>query len=370
MKEKNPKHERWKKKYFDGLPGSVFVHANCKRIYYNLNDRKYKTGLHADFEESWQLAYNFKRNMYLSQNVLNVNPVEKIKNMTIYKAFEEFKEEHFFKISPKTQSSYIDAFNRIFTSDFPLERNRVEKYLSDFSKKDLVKLTNKYTNQVGLLSASSKNIHLRGVSVFLKYIEKYIGVIDLKKYKLKAPAKIKKDYTETELRKLIEYWDAKDREFANLIRFMIYTGGRIGETLDMTWDKVQDDKIIFQNKIDKDEEELPISEPLRKVLTEQREYAASRQHNKNQIFRWQSVTSSRLRKNLTDSMDACGIEKDGRSFHELRKTFKSILKRSGVSLEDAHLLMRHREMRTTVNFYSVDDKEKAKSILNEIIFNI
>ncbi len=363
LKEKQAK---WKKKHYDGLPGSVFVRSDCKKIYIYINQKTLPTHLDGSFEESWQIAYNIKRNIYLNETVLNNNPIEKRLNRTLYSVFDEYREEHFHKISLRTQRNYELAFKRIFPQDIKLSLDNVKKVLFNFNKDSVQMVQTKYNTEAGELSKSSKNIYLNNLTSFIKYLEKYIGTIDLSNYKFRGQSKTKKDYTPNEIKLLLQYFDAKDKEISNLLRFMLLTGGRISETLDMSWERIDEDRIIFFNKNDKIEEVFPLNAQLKTLLAEQKQFATKRGNNRQLVFRWQSGSESRLRKKLDTAFIDCGIDKEGRSFHEFRKTFKSRLKNAGISIEDAHILMRHRDISTTMKFYAVQNNEQIRQAYSEL----
>jgi integrase len=72
---------------------------------------------------------------------------------------------------------------------------------------------------------------------------------------------------------------------------------------------------------------------------------------------------SRLTRRLNDYQDELGIKIEGRAFHGIRKMFTERMIDAGASIYDLKDLMRHREIRTTMEHYKRKRMDQLKEKL-------
>ncbi len=62
-------------------------------------------------------------------------------------------------------------------------------------------------------------------------------------------------------------------------------------------------------------------------------------------------------------MVAVGIDKQERGFHAIRRTFATNLIDSNVSLADVKDLMRHKDIKTTLEHYKAKNSQRLEAIV-------
>ena len=339
----------------DGIPGSIFVRKSrdTKKLIIALYGKQYHTGLD-DNPANRKLAQLKKRKIYLELMGLGEQTSYVVQKRTIRVAWSEFESEHLYNLAPKTIATYKASIAKITTINKSLTTENLEKDILYFVK-----------NSTGL-APSSKNIHLRHFQTFTNfcYKKKYIAdKVDMKKYYQKAPKKKVYTYTNDELYLMFEYWNSRDREFSLMIQFMVHTGSRITETLEMKWSQIDSEWITFYNKVNKNPELFPISKVIRGILDELPK-------DRLKVFRWSPTSKSVLTRRFATFFDdveffnSKGMEpviRNGRNFHVLRKTFRRNLFERDVPLDIATELMRHSSVDVTREHYiEYMKKEKLK----------
>jgi integrase len=84
------------------------------------------------------------------------------------------------------------------------------------------------------------------------------------------------------------------------------------------------------------------------------------QRKTKKVFRWELVSVSRLRKRFYAAMDDLGIIRNGRSFHELRKTFISIMANADIDVRTASRLARC-DIKVMMKHYTVLSTETVQT---------
>lgn len=259
---------------------------------------------------------------------------------SIFEAWKKFEIQHIFNKAEKTISGYKYCKQKILTENF------------DLTEKNIDYLILKFLHQEKQLSENTKIIVFRHFQAFLNFcnennlLEKKIAL--MKRYKLKPTKKKPLTYTETELKEIFNYFNEKDLEFSLMLQFMTYSGLRIGETLKLNWNDINfQEKIIeLKNKISSDPEKIPLSKKIISILDQ----LPKRLDNK--IFRWKNSSQSILTRKFHRYFEEKNIDRKGRNFHNFRKTFRMKLFSAGVPVESAKELLRHKDIRITINNYT------------------
>jgi integrase len=340
----------------DGVPGSIYSERGLLVV--KVKGEKIYTGME-DSKVNRRACEIIKRELY--NRIVGITPEKKAESAsitTIAEAFEIYLSKHCASLRSKTISGYKNAYNAIVKSGkLLLTKENIDKLALGLSTRSD-------------LSPVSINIYLRAFRVFLRFCieQQFVDYIDIGRYRQKVRKEPVKIYTEDEIVSLCEYFSERGKsgaykrrnggELVLFIRFLLATGARIGEALSMKKDDISDGKMFFGNKNTCELEYIPLSTAIREILSE-----LNYLKTKDRLFTWSEKSYSRLNRRLNEAMTKCGIEKNGRGFHEFRKTFLHRLFSSGVSLKDAQRLMRHKTPSVTLNYYTFwDDSALLKEL--------
>ncbi len=285
----------------------------------------------------------------LYNEVYGITKEESQSSILISQAWDEYRRNYLVNKADKTILGYVDSYKKIVTADLVLNRENIELLVDNF----IITAKEKMSN-------TSINIYIRQFRAFIFWCvdRHYLDRINFKQFRQTENRKEIKIYSETEIKQLIDYFSLEDVEFSRLLEFLLNTGARINETLELTWQDVKDNEIIFSNKTNKKFESIPLSNRVRRIL--------DKQNNEDKVFRWLPSSQSYLLTVLNKGMKSCSISKQGRAFHEFRKTFLYRLFQSGVPLEIAYKLMRHHSIQVTMNYYAYFDRSTLVSHLDNL----
>lgn len=322
-------------------PGSIFTRKGSDKLIIKLYGKFYSTGL-PDTPGNRKLCEKKMKSMYLKS--LGMDGEVALKQPRIKEALYKFRSDHLFNKAPKTVRAYEYAFGKVIVSNIEIKRDTIIEQVKDFIINTEVSL-------------ASVEIVLRHYQVFVNWLHEndYLSKPTNIKRLLtkKSGGKLVQTYEEDEIQALVGYWTEKQPEFALLIRFMLATGGRIGETLRLKRADIDDQYILFNNKYDSAPERFPVYDEITQIT-------AQLPQDRESLFRWSDNSTSRLNKWLRESAKELGIDLNGRSFHEFRKTFRRRLFDKGVPLEIASQLLRHRSISTTMKYYTERNQQNLR----------
>ena len=286
-----------------------------------------------DLKELWE--------EYLSSSsaLLSTATVERKKNAL----------KHVFKFFKNIQVSEIDFV-------------MIEKYLS-FRKKEILDRSSNTGKREQEISFRTANIELAVLSNLLnfavhkKYIEKNTTSSIKKLNKLSRL----KTLSDSDIEKLIA--GTTNKLTKDLITFLIYTGCRKGEALNLKWDDVdmQNDVIAIKGTKTKYDRYIPISKPLKELLK-----AIEKKQDDLYVFNRNGAKLGNFRKSFMTACRNAGL-KDMR-IHDLRHVFASKMVMNGTSLYITGELLGHRTTQMTKRYsHLVPDtlKKAVDDVFNE-----
>jgi len=152
-----------------------------------------------------------------------------------------------------------------------------------------------------------------------------------------------------------------------------YTGMRKSEILSLTWDKVSlKDRLIrleAEDTKDKEARNIPISDELYKILK-----GTPRALHDKHLFQYAGKPFKDIREGLINACKEAGViygrnKRDGFTFHDLRHTFNTNMRKAGVQESVIMEITGHstREMFDRYNTIDQDDTRKAMKQL-EVFF--
>ncbi len=152
-----------------------------------------------------------------------------------------------------------------------------------------------------------------------------------------------KTLSDQDINKLIA--GATNKLTRDLITFLIYSGCRKGEALNLKWDDVdlQNDVIAIKGTKTKYDRYVPISKPLKELLT-----AIEKNQNCLYVFNNSGAKIGNFRKSFMTACKNAGL-KDLR-IHDLRHVFASKMVMNGTSLYITGELLGHRTTQMTKRY--------------------
>ena len=326
-------------------PGSVYRRKNTKKLYAEYRGHQYATG-YDDTAQGRVLAQQFLERLHEQWLNQDFQPARK-GGITLLEAWDEFTSDHLAHKQKRTQMSYRYAFRKIVgTQNYRL------------TAANLQTSAQKYFNET-TQAPSGRNILLRSFRVFCEWCTEkgYCEKVSFKRLMVKTQKPVR-TYSDSDLERIVEHYKCTSERHYLLFKFIVLTGSRLTETLDIKKSQVHSDRIEMSNKINKyDFDSIPVTQELKVVLD--RAMAINTQNDN--LFYWTREATSFLYKSWRMACAELGIENIG--VHAIRKTFASNLIERGVELAHVKDLMRHKSVSTTLGHYHEFRINKLRSIL-------
>lgn len=336
----------------DGIPGSLYKARN--KIVIDLYGKKYYTGLDASIKINWQIAKDIKKNIFLKANGVHkdIAIADEINKKQYPKISDVWK--HYFNYAKlvkaeKTLRNEMLSYKLILHKDVEFTNTNVDKLVAEFVHNAINRK----------LSNVTINSYLRSLQSFLNWSKRngYVEHIDNFKrlYKQKETLKPNAYFTHEEMTKIINDAEKRDYEFGLFLKFLYYSGCRIGEALNIKWSDIDNRKIELKNKISKKLEYVYISNTLKEVLDKLKVINGQ----KERLFRF--VDPESLTARLYRAMARLSIPRNGRNIHAIRKSYLRMLFENNVPIQIAQKLMRHKDIRITMKHYAeITDSDITK----------
>ena len=164
-----------------------------------------------------------------------------------------------------------------------------------------------------------------------------------------------KTLSDEDIQKLIA--GATNKLTRDLITFLIYTGCRKGEALNLKWDDVdlQNDVIAVKGTKTKYDRYIPISKPLKELLR-----AIEKNRDCLYVFNKNGAKLGNFRKSFMTACRNAGL-KDLR-IHDLRHVFASKMVMNGTSLYITGELLGHRTTQMTKRYSHLVPETLKKAV--------
>ena len=164
-------------------------------------------------------------------------------------------------------------------------------------------------------------------------------------FRLNPPSPPPLVYQDNEFDLVLQYARKRPHLF-NQLKFLDLTGFRVSESCSLKWKQIESDKINVYNEKENRYEPFPLDESLKNLLNDlprEDEY----------VFHFRQATSiNKALRDIFEKMKKDKIEITPElSVHNIRKTFGSRLVKRGVDFSIVHKLMRHRDPKTTMQYY-------------------
>lgn len=337
-------------------PGSIYRREGSKRLYIEYRGEKISTHL-PDTKENRKIAEQMLWTLWRREQGLEVlSQSDRVVRAltTPDEAWDEYEVYlHAADRSEKTIQAYRDAYRKMRPEKFSMEsiEQGVQRFIRSWEGKP-----------------SSINIHLRNYEAFLhwchkkKYVTEYP---DLKGYRRRGVEKEVQILTRDEVGAVLSYLHENgDRDLAHLVELMYHTGLRVGEAMKLHVSQilnVDGIKVIkIANKVNRKPDYIPLTSAVVRILNARGSIA--------QVFPWQPSTVSKLTRRFNLALNKVGIT-DRSGFHILRKSFRHRLQVAGVAVDAAKRLMRHSNIRTTDEHYTLYETSSLAKVLDSVLEN-
>lgn len=154
---------------------------------------------------------------------------------------------------------------------------------------------------------------------------------------------------------ILNYLYSNNIEQYRFIKFLKLTGFRISEAINIKWEDIDyiNDRILLNNKKAKREDEFPLYYALK-------EFLHSFKKDKGKIFIYKSTENLRFWRRTMNKL------KMKYTLHTIRKTFATRLVNKNVSVFDAMKLLRHKNVGTTMKYYTYADLKRLGNEANKV----
>ena len=264
--------------------------------------------------------------------------------------------------SPKTAE---EKGNTILKHLLPFFKSRDIK---DITEKDIITYqTKRKLEMLNLEKNKNKreqDINFRAVNIetatlshFFNYCVKAGHIDKNPAFKIKKLNELSrlKTLSDTDINKLIA--GATNKLTQDLITFLIYTGCRKGEALNLKWDDVdlQNDVIAIKGTKTKYDRYIPISKPLKELLG-----GIEKRQDCLYVFNNQGVKIGDFKRSFHTACKNAGL-KDLR-IHDLRHVFASKMVMNGTSLFITGELLGHRTTQMTKRYSHLIPETLRKAV--------
>ena len=147
----------------------------------------------------------------------------------------------------------------------------------------------------------------------------------------------------------------RDRNVRNAFLFGCFSGLRISDIINLTWEQIVDGYILFSQVKTGAPEKMPLSEQAKEILEAQRQV-----NSEGRVFILPTVPA--IDSALLTWAKAAGIKKRISS-HKARHTFATLALESGVDLYTVSKLLGHKDIKSTQIYAKVTDTKKAEAVL-------
>lgn len=283
--------------------------------------------------------------------------------ITFKELYKQWMPSYFEGISKSTQSNYKVAYSHCYML--------YDRVFKDLKLADYQYMFDNVTDTKGRLLSQD---NLKRIKVFLGLLNNYAianeiivkdnsKFVDLKRYKNRECKKIDREiFEEIEISKL---WMHKDNPSAKLVLFLIYTGLRIGECLNI---KKEDINItehylsVTKSKTNSGIRKVPIADCIFPFV-EDAYYNDRSKYLFHTKFGYKYDVSYFRKEVWKPFMEEMKMDHKP---HDTRHTFNSLLADLDVNEDTREILMGHSSNKVNVSVYTHLQNSKLLSIVNRI----
>lgn len=330
---------------------SIFSKKGVLYLGYYLED-DYGRKKHVQF--SLKLKDN-RENRKIAKNIKMEKEAELIKpnkkvlqhTLSLEKAFKLF-------MKVKETTAYSTKKNYRLTYNHLVSLISAKTAVSKIGKTDIQRFELYLRDEIGL-SQNSIASYFRHLKSFWNWMvsEKFYSENIVHSIKTKdKPIEIIQD---KDFETILKFFEEKNIQQYRIVKFLQLTGLRIGEATELKWEWVNFERkrITMKNIKGKRVEEFPLYPALA-------EFLISFRRDSGTIFNYKNSDSLKF---WTKAMKKLGFNY---RMHSIRKTFATKLVEKDISIFDAMKLLRHKNVSTTIKYYTAVDLERLGNKVNTV----
>lgn len=149
-----------------------------------------------------------------------------------------------------------------------------------------------------------------------------------------------------------------DREIKNAFIFSCYTGLRISDIRELTFDRIRNVYLDFRQQKTQGVERMKLHPKAFEILEEQKE---RRRHSEDGKIFLLPLDSGTINKVVRNWMKTAGVKKKI-TFHCSRHTFATMCLTFDIDIYTVSKLLGHRDLKTTQIYAKLIDKKKDEAI--------
>jgi integrase len=205
------------------------------------------------------------------------------------------------------------------------------------------------------LSPNSVASYFKDLNTFWNWMLREKLVSEKLIWRIKQEAKPIMTIPDKDFETILIYLKKRSLEQYRFIKFLRLTGFRIGEAISLCWEDIdyKRNRILLINHKSKRNDEFPLYYALKKFLHTFKE-------EEGKIFKYQNADSLKFWWRAMDKLEM------KYSLHSIRKTFATKLVNKKVSVFDAMKLLRHKNVITTMRYYTYADLQRLGDEANKV----
>ncbi|MCB0746117.1 MAG: site-specific integrase [Ignavibacteriae bacterium] len=268
-------------------------------------------------------------------------------NLSLETAFEMYLKVKK-NVSKKTKDNYLVAYAHLTNVVSP------KTVITKITNKELARVVDYMETEKGL-SRNTISSYTKDLNTFWNWMKSEEMIHKNIIPKIKQDPKTIVVIPDEDFDEILEILHKRNIEQYRFIKFLRLTGFRVGEALALNWENVnfRSNRIVLQNIKMKRKDEFPLYDELRNFLFEFNEKEGKIFPYKNSEslhFWWRLMKKTNYRYSL----------------HSIRKTFATKLVNNKVSVFDTMKLLRHRNVATTMKYYTYADMQRLGEEANKV----
>jgi integrase len=266
----------------------------------------------------------------------------------------------------KTKANFIDYFSALVQKKSHHNWNSCLKHLIDFAGRNITfsVVDRRFSENFKeyLLSKVDQNT---AQSYFAKFKAALNIAVDKEIIKENPSRKVTIQKRET-TREFLTYEEIKkaiaapcaDREVKNAFIFSCFTGLRISDVRELTFDRINEEHLEFRQQKTQGVERLKLHPKAISIIKAQRELRKNSENNKVFIL---PIDTSTINKYIRNWMKEAGIQKRI-TYHCSRHSFATLCLTFDVDIYTVSKLLGHRDLKTTEVYAKLVDRKKDEAI--------